>query len=115
MLYNDTMQTKVGVHFHVRVGPDEVSLYDGEPLAGPYYDLIFSDLENAHKSIIGLIQLHLPEYLDDDEIEESYEYIEYILHEIEYGDLVNGHMGVDEFGLQFVLSVCTECVPKGMN
>jgi len=115
MLYTDVMQTKVGVHFHVKVGPDEVSLYDSDVYAGPYYDVIFSDVSDAYSLIVNLIEIHLPGYLDDDEIEESREYLDYMLEEVERGELVSGNMGVGELGFEFELSVCGECVPKGMN
>lgn len=115
MLYTSDMQTKVGVHYHVTVGPPEVRLYNHRTLAGPYYDLIVDDMDAAHLMFVNLIDQHLPEYLDEDDKYESYEYLEYMTDEVIEEEMVRADIGIDELGLQFELIVCTQCVPKGMN
>lgn len=115
MLYTSDMQTKVGVHYHVTAGPDEVQLFNHRPLAGPFYDIILDDMDDAHSMFIELIEEHLPDYLDNDDREESYEYIEYMTDEVVNEEMVRADMGIEEVGLFFELIVCAQCVPKGMN
>jgi len=115
MLYTDSMKTKIGVHYHIRIGPEVVQLYNHPPLAGPYYDFTLDDMEVAHELFIRLVNEHLPEYLDEDDEYEMYEFIEYMSDEVQRGEMHEADMGVEELGFEFELTVCSHCVPKGMN
>lgn len=109
------MQTKVGVHYHVRVGPRIARLYDFRAYEGPYFDIVLDDMDDAHLMLINLVNEHLPEYLDEADFEESYEHIEYMTDEVASGEMAAADMGVRECGFEFELLVCSKCVPKGMN
>jgi hypothetical protein len=107
------MLTKVGLHFHLKAGPDEVVMYDTMLLAGPYYDVIYDDLTEAHDFFVDIVNEHLPGQLDDEDRESSYEYLTDIAEYFDEYDIEGIEVSKD--GLYFGLSVCNQCVPKGMN
>ena len=114
-MYTVDMQTKVGVHYHIKVGPEQVRLFDYITYAGPYVDTIIEDMDEAHQTLINLIEEQLPDYLDEDDLYESYEYIEDMTEGINRGEMFSADMAVEQFGLEFQLTICSKCVPKGMN
>jgi hypothetical protein len=115
MRYTTDMQTKVGLHYHVRVGPPTVRLYDLQEYLGPFYDIVLDDMHDAHHMLVELVDRHLPEYFDEDDIYESLEYVEYMTDEVERGEMFSANIGVAESAFIFELIVCPECTPKGMN
>jgi hypothetical protein len=109
------MQTKVGLHYHIRVGPESVVLFERPPLAGPYYDIVFDDFTTAHDTFVDLVNSHWPDQLDDDDRVSSYEYFSDMLEYSEPEDLQDRGIDVDLDPLKFALQICSQCRPKGNN
>ena len=111
----DYAATRIGqLHFHVRVGPDEVDDYNvlEVPYAGPYYDIIVDDVEDAACMWIDMIDTHLEGLLTEDEEDVLYEDI------IESAGWEEpGCFGFELSDLGFILRLdeCYGCIPKHNN
>lgn len=114
--YHVLMLTKQGVHYHLKVGPEFVRLYD-EPvlMAGPYVDMIFDDLDKAHDAAMGVIEQLIPDYLDAEDVEESYEFSEQVAIAVKMQDTDGESWSVSELGHEIEFEICSGCRPKGMN
>lgn len=109
------MLTKQGVHYHLRVGPDEVRLYDEPAMPGPYVDVIFDDIDDAHNATVGVVEELLPDYLDAEESDEAYEFSEQITTAVKLGDTDGEAWNVDDLGHAVEFRICAGCRPWGMN
>lgn len=110
----DNLVTRVGQqHFHVRVGPDEVDIYGvmEMPYAGPYYDFIVDDPEEAAEIWIDMLITHIDGLLTEEEQEELFEDI------VSCAGLEPGFFGfeMNDLGFTFRLEECYGCIPKHNN
>ncbi|MCA1799739.1 MAG: hypothetical protein LC650_00380 [Actinobacteria bacterium] len=115
MLYTDTMQTITGIHYHLQVGPEEVRMYDEPPLAGPYVDIIYRDIDEAHEAAMHVVEGLLPEFLDQEEQDEAKEFAEAVTTAVKLKDTDGEAYFIEELGFEITFGVCSGCVPKGMN
>jgi len=109
------MVVKTGVHYHIKVGPEVVRLYDEPPMRGPYYDIIVDDLDVAHDMAIGIIEELLPEYLDEDDVDESYEYSDAVTLAVKMDETLGDAWSVNQLGHDIEFEICAGCQPAGMN
>lgn len=116
------MQTKTGVHYHLHAGPQQVALFDeylevfgSTTLQGPYYDILYDNVDGVHSAMNDIINSYVPGYLSEDDIEESYEYLEQMTSQVAYGDIEYVEISIEDFGMYFGIKVCNQCIPKGMN
>lgn len=115
MRYTGGMQTKIGVHYHISVGPDVVSRLGAQPLNGPYVDLVVADYREAVTMLESLI-IELPVgHIDNWDLEDLNEYMEHLKEHIMYGEIPYGELGIEENGFEINIGVCAECIPKGTN
>lgn len=116
ILYNGCMQTKTGIHYHIKVGPEMVTLYDmTEPMAGPYVDITIVDMDDAYYAMLKALDGHLDGYIDEDDEEELYEMLEYATRAVTMGETEAADLGVEHLCWEIELLVCNGCIPKGMN
>lgn len=109
------MLTKQGVHYHIRVGPEVVRLYDEPPLPGPYVDVIIDDLDDAHAMAMGTIEELLPDYLEQDDSEETYDFAEAVTTAVKMQETDHESWSVSELGHHLEFVICAGCQPAGMN
>lgn len=109
------MLTKQGVHYHLKVGPEIVRLYDEPPLPGPYVDIIIDDLDTAHGTAMGIIEELLPDFMEQDDVEESYEFSEAVTTAVKMQETEFESWSVSELGHEFEFVICSGCQPAGMN
>jgi hypothetical protein len=109
------MRTRVGVHYHLRVGPDELRLYDTPALAGPYFDIVYNDLDSMCHAMVLAVNGHHEEYLDEDDAEHVLDVMRDATEEIERGNEHYASMDLELGPFEFEVAVCTRCMPKGMN
>lgn len=114
MRYTSSMN-RPGPHYHIRVGPEEISLFDGDPLAGPYLDIIYDDIDEAHDIMMRVIDGHIPDYLEQEEREEAYEYVEDVTTMLRLEESHGESYHIEELGFELTFSICSGCIPKGMN
>lgn len=102
---------RTGPHYHVLVGDERVYWYGASKYLGPVSDHIFNDPEKAHHFFANLITSALPDYLDDEDLEESFdEFIGAIDSYVEnFSD--RPEQGIYFQPMDLKLLVCGSCVP----
>lgn len=108
------MKTKVGTHFHIFIGPEEVNLYDVVTFPGHYYNLIIDDVDIALETFTKLINFQIPDYLDDDEVEEMSQFV------YEAADCWDDEgtievLSIYEDGFEMGIGICNNCSPVITN
>jgi hypothetical protein len=105
-----------GSHYHVVFGEDSEHWYGGERFYGSILDRIFYSPSEAHRFFIDQIDHLLPEFLDDEDIEESYhEFINVTSDSLYEHDEVRGTQGIYFEPLDVRLVYCNSCIPVSNN
>lgn len=101
-----------GRHYHVLIGDEAYFWHGARKFKGPVADHYFSDLERAHKFFIDLIEKTMPGFLDEDDIEESFdEFLNVIDNHVDNFTEIRPEQGIYFQPMAMKLLVCDSCVP----
>ena len=101
-----------GRHYHVTVGDDVYFWHGASKFLGPISDTYFDSSEDAHRFFTRTIVSCMPDFLDDDDIRESYEeFINAVESHIDDLDEDRPRDGIYFQPMELRLLVCDSCIP----